>query len=387
MVDAASAYLDIDDSERAITLRLVKLGQRRSMHYFTPQKSSPVTEPFFGHKRCRPFFGLTTIENCEAVPFSASNESEELADDLDMINGIVEQISDHVRDYGISHTLCALSAAAEIYRLMPDANVSINALNHPIVNAKWAACLDPSKSGHMDDYEKVYTRSHECLGMADAFACVIYFESGESDIDPIDLKDVVAMSSGDSIIISTILLSDPSETPEPYEFRRILGNIGRPGITMVVSAGSPIILEPDLGSWAVVDHIDFDGQSVDHFGSTTLHLSMSGYDVSLEIAARGTKDVQVSMVEAIVSIFEAGKWVGDIDILTALKSSCIIRLPEKHCERHTNKSPTMQLFSVGNWMELIDSPPGAYVVRASGNWMGSSSRNCSVIWENHRREC
>jgi hypothetical protein len=56
-----------------------------------------------------------------------------------------------------------------------------------------------------------------------------------------------------------------------------------------------------------VDHVDFDGQSVDHFGSTTLHLSMSGYGVSLEIAVRGTKDIQVSMVEAIASIFEASK--------------------------------------------------------------------------------
>ncbi|OCL03653.1 hypothetical protein AOQ84DRAFT_347410 [Glonium stellatum] len=356
MVNAALAYLDIDDPEHEITLRLVKLGQRRSMHYFTPQKISATTEPFFGHGRSLPFFGLTTLENCEAEPFHGLGKSAKFTDDLEMINYIVDQILDHVRDHEISHGLCALAAAGEIYRLMPDANVSIEALNHPIGNAKWAACLDPNNFGHMDDYEKLYTRPHECLSMSDAFACTIYFESGGSDIGPTALKDVVAI--------------DPHETPEPYEFRRILGNMGRPGITMVVSTANPIIREPDPSSWAIVDHSDFDGQCIDHFGSTTVHLSTSGYDVSLELGARGTKDVQVSMVEAIVSIYEAGTWMGDIDVLTALKSPCIIRLPEKHCGRHTNnKPPTMQLFSVDSWMELIDSAPGGYVVRASGNWM------------------
>jgi hypothetical protein len=59
------------------------------------------------------------------------------------------------------------------------------------------------------------------------------FETGTVDLDPGFLKAVMAMSSGGSIFVAAAVLCDPYERPNSTEVRRIAGNVGRAGISML----------------------------------------------------------------------------------------------------------------------------------------------------------
>jgi hypothetical protein len=77
----------------------------------------------------------------------------------------------------------------------------------------------------------------------DTFALLNAFESGNMDSDPTMLREVITMSSGDSIYVASQLLVDPAEWNgfTNTSLCRILGNIGRPGIAMLISPADPMV--------------------------------------------------------------------------------------------------------------------------------------------------
>jgi hypothetical protein len=56
------------------------------------------------------------------------------------------------------------------------------------------------------------------------------FESGEVNLDPARLRNVMALSSGSSIYILKSLLNDTSAMSSELVVERVVGNTGRPGI-------------------------------------------------------------------------------------------------------------------------------------------------------------
>lgn len=56
--------------------------------------------------------------------------------------------------------------------------------------------------------------------------------SGLYEISPNSLSNVMAVSSGDAIFVAASLLCDPIEEPLRQEIRRVLGNVGQPGIAL-----------------------------------------------------------------------------------------------------------------------------------------------------------
>lgn len=65
------------------------------------------------------------------------------------------------------------------------------------------------------------------------------FEHGSLNIDPRDLAEVMALSAGNSIYVAMPLLCDPSDLTMSYEVRRVMGNIGRAGVSFLSSAAQP----------------------------------------------------------------------------------------------------------------------------------------------------
>lgn len=84
----------------------------------------------------------------------------------------------------------------------------------------------------------------------------------------------------------------------------------------------------------------------------------------------GIKDAQLYQMESIISIRDAGRWIGDVDILHALCDDRVCRLPPQHeCTHEANERLHSPLTSVDSWDELRDSRSGNVVVRAFGNWV------------------
>ncbi|KAH8746294.1 hypothetical protein BGZ57DRAFT_936000 [Hyaloscypha finlandica] len=104
----------------------------------------------------------------------------------------------------------------------------------------------------------------------------------------------MAMSSGNSIFIPKRLLSDPwdDDTRGPA-IKSIIGNLGRPGIAMLMPPQSPRMREPGHDSWTQISHHPFDGKLENNFQHTTLHLTFSDYELPIDVGQHGLRDRQI----------------------------------------------------------------------------------------------
>ena len=60
------------------------------------------------------------------------------------------------------------------------------------------------------------------------------------------------------------------------DIRRVLGNIGKPGMAFLIPPVDPMIREVKMADWSRIDRDEFDGDMRDCFESTSLHLSFTG---------------------------------------------------------------------------------------------------------------
>lgn len=137
---------------------------------------------------------------------------------------------DTSRQVHVQYQIQALRACAimaDLYDGMPGASISTSVLNQSLYLAKWI----PQTQG----LEAVSLSPSTTLSLREAFSCIVMFESGTCNLDPSSLGEVFAMSSGNSLYIAEPLLCDPYEQPLPGKVRRVVGNIGRPGITFLIS--------------------------------------------------------------------------------------------------------------------------------------------------------
>jgi hypothetical protein len=274
--------------------------------------------------------------------------------------------------------LKAYGAALQIYKLLPDATVSISVIKQPLLASKWIpkeAFIEPSLS----------------LSRPQVFACISMFDSGTCDLDPSALQEVFAMSSGNSIYVSGALLCDPHEKTTTTEVRRVVGNVGRAGISLMIAPPEPKVREAEIENYMLINHLPFQGHAQDSFRSTSVHLSFTAYVMPLvtQNENRHIIDRPASLIETLISTYDQRTWVADLDIIKALSARAkqynegLRRLV---CKKRCNLSPFGDLVkrlqdipdwhpetlmtSIDNWDELLDPPQsGISVVRAQGNWL------------------
>lgn len=75
------------------------------------------------------------------------------------------------------------------------------------------------------------------------------------------------------------LLRDPWIIANQGQIRRLTGDIGRAGLTLMVPPAHPRVRKFDPESWQLVNLREFDGKIVDCFQDTSLHLSFSEYEL------------------------------------------------------------------------------------------------------------
>lgn len=220
----------------------------------------------------------------------------------------------HDDDSGHSYyrSLKALELVAQVYKQLPNATAAVSVLCQTLRRASWA--------------------THNSLSRARTFAAIAMFESGNLNIEPELLEEVMAMSSGSSIYVTAPLLCDPYDQPAPFMTKRIIGNVGRAGITMLISPQNPRVREQTIDSWCLINHADFDGTTEDCFKNTTLHLSFTGYEIPIGTGIHGCQDIEVFLLESLVSVHDQGHWVAVWMYSNGWKSNLIGQYERSHVE-------------------------------------------------------
>ena len=151
----------------------------------------------------------------------------------------------------------------------------------------------------------------------------------------------------------------------------MIGNVGKPGLVCLLSPRDTIFRELDLETWKLINHWKFDGKLEDNLTSTSLHLSLTGYEQPLNISIHGGRDREAFYLEAVVSAYDKGIWVADLDLthlLQALGLNSDHQCPHvAEARSYTKNFPN--LVSIDNWYEFLDPPLSPAVIRACGNWV------------------
>ncbi|PMD20098.1 hypothetical protein NA56DRAFT_627892 [Hyaloscypha hepaticicola] len=292
-----------------------------------------------------------------------------------------DKMMSHFRDSRrqVFKSLHACAMMADVYKDLPGASISTRVVTQSLTQAKWI-----SSSG-----------SATPLSIPQAFACIAMFEYGTCNLDPGPLSEVFAMSSGNSLYVAGCLICDPYERQSSCLVRRAIGNIGRAGMTFLISPPQVNMREPDPEKWMAINHNPFDGKLENHFTRTSIHLVHTDCEIPL-IAEDNPRhniiDQAAVLLETCISVHDCQAWVGEVDILKANRTH-IRRLacnnpqhqerPVRHSQ-HTKdlefgksgylevkaKHPQLVATSVQNWDELIEAPTsGVIAIQAHKNWL------------------
>ena len=175
-------------------------------------------------------------------------------------------------------SLQAISFANRLYDGITAASIPLRLVEEPIYENHWIPQGTRTQMGVMKQ-----------ASQAQAFACVLTFESGGVRSDPKQLALVMAISSRNSIFIAGTLLSDPAKVVQGPDIRRVVGNVGKPGITLLVSPQNPLV-KPPSRDFRVITHDKYDYQRLDSFSGTSLHLSFTKWMFPLNDGEYGLID-------------------------------------------------------------------------------------------------
>jgi hypothetical protein len=206
-------------------------------------------------------------------------------------------------------------------------------------------------------------------------------ESGGIDIDPDQMKRVIAISAGNSIFVAAKLLSDPARDLPASTTKRIIGNIGSAGLSLLVVPEN-LRIRPESNDLRAVQHIDYDYKRQNSFEGTSLHLLFTGWKVPLVLGTQGFIDQDVHFLEVVVEVRDRGLWVADIDILGGLSKMAKGKPIGKLCvcgglglgPRETTLKEGF--ISIDCWDELLDPPHSGAIIRGHGNWAARLAAVC-----------
>ena len=98
------------------------------------------------------------------------------------------------------------------------------------------------------------------------------------------LQDVMAISSGNSLYMAGYLLADPAETLPSDTVQKIPGNIGRPGIALLIPPKRLKIPKVEPGNWRMIEHAASDGaRPIGQFGGVSVYISSTGYELAVGV--------------------------------------------------------------------------------------------------------
>ena len=302
---------------------------------------------------------------------------------------------DFTGGYAIQPSIDALVYATTVYDKLPGVTISIRVVHRTLHRTVWG--------------QRYLSSRHLPKEMSDSirrvldFTIITWFETGSVDLEISELYPVMAMASGNSIFVAKALLQSPSNI-DSGSITRLLGNLGRPGVVMLVPPQAPRVRPIDPGAWRLLNHFDFDGNLESSFNDTSLHLSFTEYELPVMVSV-GAVDAEVTMLETLVSVYDRDQWVADIDVLNALEeaficssgSGCRGEGPYDSSRRvdgaaiFMRDNSTKQLISIDCWEELLDPPHGigqscVGMVKAGNHWNARLATMCVSVQKGLRTQ-
>lgn len=268
-------------------------------------------------------------------------------------------------DRGFWLPMSILGAAVDTYKEFPELTISMNVISTSLQQQMWASYGEERASANWYDIIPMNRRS--------IFSCIAFFETGDLQLNPTDLEAVIGMSVEDSLYVSGCVVDDPFTHRPNDRVYRALGNIGKPGVCLLIPPAQPWVRKRQNDDWLLVNHEDYDGKPENSFQNTSMHLSLTDYRQPYQTGKHsGNREWDAYFQESVISIHDRGVWVGDVDILQALEVTKVA----KGC-KHAGKrglswfsKEGVKLTSIDNWHELIDAPKNAAVVRSHRNTFG-----------------
>ena len=170
----------------------------------------------------------------------------------------------------VTEALRAVATTTLVYATLPNVTMALSIIQQgPLFKAQWVQHRGDAKD--LESQDSVNRLLPYRLSRPATFACVAMFESGGFDLKPDILDRVMAVSAGDSIYVAAPVLCDPAVRTKPHEVRRIVGNVGRPGLAFLIPPSSPRMKQIDLHTYRVINHNPYDGNLEDCFQNTSLH--------------------------------------------------------------------------------------------------------------------
>ena len=280
-------------------------------------------------------------------------------------------------------SLLSLYGVEQLYHQLPGASIDLQVTKRPIHEYSWSPALRdtvPSAS----KLHRSRLSAHPPLDQA--LSCIATFETGSLNLDTEKMQGVIALSYRDSLYVASYLVEDPTEAHVAFPVRRVTGNVGKPGFSLVTTPpANPAVKQVELDEWHLVEHKPCDGRPVDHFASTSLHLCLTGYELPLDVGPRGSRDAEVAYIEAAISVHEKGKWVADLDVVT-FRKACE-KAEESNCQHGDEQGasfPTHEgLVTIENWTELLDPPTGNCVFLANKNPLARFAAAAFCVQQGH----
>lgn len=277
------------------------------------------------------------------------------------------------------NSLLALGRVMDYYNChLPEATVSMAVIKKPLNTWKWTR----SVIDELDALTSIADQlAHEraspvsiypsLLPRESAFAAILQFESGTIDVEVSDLTSVLAISSGNSLFIAEEILHDPIPPAgdSPYAISHMIGNIGKPGIALLIPPPELEMRQHNLERWRFINHNKFNGQLTGGmFEGTSLHLSFTGWEGPVSLGSATYRGMEAYFVEAVVSINDGGDWVGDLNILEGLREleKGVVLSTQRTCSHDPSFAATRaKMVSIDCWEEILDPPEGFLVLRST----------------------
>ena len=268
-------------------------------------------------------------------------------------------------------SLHAIAIASRVYENLEGATISLKVVTYPLHHQFWVPCkLKQVDFWFQDPHDAALPVLRPFAptmpNRSRTFACIASLESGTLNLEPSNLNLTFAMCSENSIFVSGRILSDPFDVVADYDVRRIVGNIGHSGVCFLVAPQKPKI-RPLSNNFNVVNHATYDLKREDNFKGTSLHLSFTEWSIPMVTNGARTIDQDVRIVESVVSTWDRGEWVADLDIL-CIDFERIRRFDTGECPGTHKETAVYDYTSLDSWEELLDSPQTVGFFRAHGNW-------------------
>ncbi|KAH8659021.1 hypothetical protein BGZ61DRAFT_567223 [Ilyonectria robusta] len=324
-----------------------------------------------------PFTELASLFERQAL--SPSRMAEKLAEFLEQ------------GDQKYVGALKAIATMNSLYSGQNQTTIDVNVFERSLVETKWLSSVVTPRLHLGQSFTQTLRRALQPsrMSISQSFSGILFFEN-LFDIPPSQVSNVMAMSTGNSLFIAASLLCDPAKPPRGSKIRHVMGNVGKPGMALLVPPVQPRMMTLGIDKWHLIDLARWDGVGRDSFEGSTLHLWFTGKNQEVDVGYTGAQDQELYILESVVSLYgKGGEWVADLDILKMQREPPFVYQQEykrpgldaitegtttglflachgKHVSQYRYED--LPLATVENWAELIEDMQSNYICMATGNW-------------------